>query len=163
MTLETTAKSVENKDKFINQYYYDTFSVGKIQLCFTRGINNVKLYYMENGLQIISKEFDEIEKIHLLEFIDSDEKILIIGEREKELKFIVWDLYSTGKAEKLPNFVDNSTITMKNLSTCLARTSGNILQIDDDGKVSSVLKKVENELKKTKKEKNKKLYHKEGF
>ncbi|PKK78312.1 hypothetical protein RhiirC2_730171, partial [Rhizophagus irregularis] len=58
MTLETTAKSVENKDKFINQYYYDTFSVGKIQLCFTRGINNVKLYYMENGLQIISKEFD---------------------------------------------------------------------------------------------------------
>ncbi|CAB5360282.1 unnamed protein product [Rhizophagus irregularis] len=163
MTLETTAKSVENKDKFINQYYYDTFSVGKIQLCFTRGINNVKLYYMENGLQIISKEFDEIEKIHLLEFIDSDEKILIIGEREKELKFIVWDLYSTGKAEKLPNFVDNSTITMKNLSTCLARTSGNILQIDDDGKVSSVLKKVENELKKTKKEKNKKLYHKEGI
>ncbi|RGB41646.1 hypothetical protein C1646_751942 [Rhizophagus diaphanus] len=155
MTLETTAKSVENKDKFINQYYYDTLSVGKIQLCFTRGINNVKLYYMENGLQIISKEFDEIEKIHLLEFIDSDEKILIIGEREKEFKFIVWDLYSTGKVEKLPNFVDNSIITIENLSTCLARTSGNILQINDDGKVSSVLKRVENELKKTKKEKNK--------
>ncbi|PKY38934.1 hypothetical protein RhiirA4_439703 [Rhizophagus irregularis] len=157
MTLETTAKSVENKDKFINQYYYDTFSVGKIQLCFTRGINNVKLYYMENGLQIISKKFDEIEKIHLLEFIDSDEKILIIGEEKKELKFIVWDLYSTGKVEKLDNF----STTIKNLSTCLARTSGNILQINNDGKVSSVLKKVENELKKTKKDK--KLYHKEGI
>ncbi|RGB41636.1 hypothetical protein C1646_751929 [Rhizophagus diaphanus] len=163
MTLETTAKSVENKDKFINQYYYDTFSVGKIQLCFTRGINNVKLYYMENGLQITSKEFDGIEKIHLLEFIDSDDKILIIGEEKKELKLIVWDLYSTGKVElstKLGNF---STI-IENLSTRLARTSGNILQINDDGKVSSVLKRVENELK-TKKKENKKLslYHEESI
>ena len=43
MVLETTAKSVENKDKFINQYYYyDTFSVGRTQLCFTRGTNSVK-------------------------------------------------------------------------------------------------------------------------
>ena len=117
---------------------------------------------MENGLQIASKEFDgkeKIEKIHLLEFIDSDEKLLIIGEDQEGLKFIVWDLYDAGKCEstKLNDF---PITIVENLDARLARTSGNILQINDDGKVSSVLKRVENDLKKTKKEKNKKLHHK---
>ena len=39
---------------------------------------------------------------------------------------------------------------MGNLGTRLVRTPGNILQINDDGTVSSVLKKVENELKQIK-------------
>jgi hypothetical protein len=39
---------------------------------------------MENGLQVVSKKFDEIEKIHLLEFIDGDKNLLIIGEKEKK-------------------------------------------------------------------------------
>uniref|UniRef100_U9T4F2 Uncharacterized protein n=1 Tax=Rhizophagus irregularis (strain DAOM 181602 / DAOM 197198 / MUCL 43194) TaxID=747089 RepID=U9T4F2_RHIID len=76
----------------------------------------------KNGLQIVSKKFKEIKKIHLLEFIESDEKLLIIGslkkgedlESDKDqesdknqekgdnkvlLKFIIWDLYDTGKYE----------------------------------------------------------------
>ncbi|POG72820.1 hypothetical protein GLOIN_2v1773283 [Rhizophagus irregularis DAOM 181602=DAOM 197198] len=71
------AKRVEDKEKYVKQYNYDTFSVSKLQLCFTRGINIIKLYYMENGLQIASKKFDEIEKIFLLEFIDNDENYLL--------------------------------------------------------------------------------------
>ncbi|POG75676.1 hypothetical protein GLOIN_2v1475226 [Rhizophagus irregularis DAOM 181602=DAOM 197198] len=52
---------------------------------------------------------------------------------------LVWDLYNTGKVEI--SRLDNCPITR------LARTSGNILLIEDNGKVSSVLKKVEENLK----------------
>ncbi|GBB99303.1 hypothetical protein RclHR1_03480007 [Rhizophagus clarus] len=160
MELETTAKKVENKEKFLKKYNYDTFSISKLQLCFTRGIKSIKLYYLENGLQVTSKKFDDIEKIYLLEFISSDEKLLIIGkgpeEGEKGLKFIIWDLYNTGKVESTT--LDNFPMKIiENLGTRLARTSGNILQIDDDGRVSSVLKKVENELNRKKEKEKKKL------
>ncbi|CAB5389570.1 unnamed protein product [Rhizophagus irregularis] len=131
----------------------------RLQLCFTRGINIIKLYYIENGLQIALKKFDEIEQIYSLEFIENDEKLLIIGKSlEGGLKFIIWDLYDTviasslaftnvNKWKRLDNFP-----SIENLDTRLARTSGNILQIDNDGNVSSILKKVENKLKEQKSE-----------
>src|SRR5689334_10725145 len=94
---------------------------------------------MENGLEVVSKKFDEFEKIYSLEFIDSDEKLLIIGEKKKQVKLVIWDIYNTVKAE---------TITLENfsiveLSNRLARTSGNILQVDEEGRVTSVLKKID--------------------
>jgi hypothetical protein len=96
---------------------------------------------MENGLEVASKKFDEIKRIHLLEFVDSDEKLLILGEcPEGNMISVIWDLYNTGKVES--DKLDNFTITTRS-----ARTSGNILQIDDNGKVSSVLKRVEEKLK----------------
>src|SRR6266498_2881074 len=105
---------------------------------------------MENGLQIASKKFDEIRKIYLLEFIDSDEKLIIIGKDHKEeIVYIIWDLYNTGQYEL--GKLDNFSITLEeDIGARLARTSGNILQINDDGTVSSVLKKVENESKRKK-------------
>ncbi|PKC57500.1 hypothetical protein RhiirA1_541575 [Rhizophagus irregularis] len=157
MELETTAKKLENKDKFVKRYNYDTFAVSRLQLCFTRGVNNIRLYYIENGLQVAKKKL-EVDRIHLLEFIENDEKLLVIGEGpkegkdpegKKELKTMVWDLYDTGKVESIK--LDIPMDIIKNLGTRLARTSGNILQIGDDGKVSSVLKKIEKELKKKKK------------
>ena len=45
MELETTAKRVEDKDEHVKQYNYvnfDNFSVSKLLLCFTRGINCIK-------------------------------------------------------------------------------------------------------------------------
>ncbi|CAB5392141.1 unnamed protein product [Rhizophagus irregularis] len=107
----------------------------EVHLCYTQGNNIIKLYCMENGLQVASKKFDEIKKIHLLEFIDSDEKLLII----------VWDLYDTGKYE----LTELPMTNLENIDTRLAKISGNVLQIDDKGKVSSVLKKIE-EVKKKK-------------
>ncbi|PKY48925.1 hypothetical protein RhiirA4_526366 [Rhizophagus irregularis] len=155
MELETTAKRVEDKEKYVKQYNYDTFSVSKLQLCFTRGINIIKLYYMENGLQIASKKFDEIEKIFLLEFIDNDEKLLIIGECPKEgIMLIIWDLYDTGKYHILNTKLGDFPITIKeNIGTHLARTSGNILQVNDNGNIKSIVKFIEN-LKQKKIEEN---------
>ncbi|GES94212.1 hypothetical protein GLOIN_2v1769896 [Rhizophagus clarus] len=107
MELETTAKIVEKMDEFINDNY--VFSINNLQLCISQGNNIIRLYYRENGLQIVSKEFCEIEKILTLEFFDNDDKLLIIGERtmkgEKEPTCIIWDLYNTGKH-------DNGTVSL---------------------------------------------------
>ncbi|CAG8659395.1 21020_t:CDS:10 [Rhizophagus irregularis] len=158
------ARLVEN---IVNEYNDYFFSVSSLQLCFTQ-VNIVKLFHIENGLEIASKKFEELEKIYLLEFIDSDENLLIIGEGQdlkkgkdqestkykedkKVLKFIIWDLYNTGEHELVELY--DFPITKANIDdiyTRLAITSGNILQIDDDGKVSSVLKKVEKEINRKK-------------
>ncbi|CAB5370422.1 unnamed protein product [Rhizophagus irregularis] len=75
---------------------------------------------------------------------------------EKEgLIFAIWDLYNTGKVE-LIEIDDFPTIIIENFGTHLARASGNILHIGNNGKVSSVLKKIEKELKQ-KKENEKKV------
>ncbi|PKC06819.1 hypothetical protein RhiirA5_481799 [Rhizophagus irregularis] len=126
MSLKTTPKRVERKDKRIRNFNYNTFSVSKLQICFTRGLNSIKLYFMENGLEVVSKKFDEIEKIYSLEFINSDEKLLIIGEKKDQAETIT-----------LENF------SIVELSNRLARTSGNILQVDEEGRVTSVLKKID--------------------
>ncbi|PKY33126.1 hypothetical protein RhiirB3_451804 [Rhizophagus irregularis] len=169
MEHEIDVRLVENI--VYNDYF---FSVSRLQLCFTQ-VNIVKLFYIENGLEIASKKFEELEKIYLLEFIDSDKKLLIIGEGlkvedleegkdqesnkykevKKVLKFIIWDLYNTGEHE-LVEELNDFPITKTNIDdiyTRLAITSGNILQIDDYGKVSSVLKKVEKEIKEINKKK----------
>ncbi|GES84543.1 hypothetical protein GLOIN_2v1769896 [Rhizophagus clarus] len=144
MELESIAKKVESENKFASYYYPNNFTISRLQLCFTRGNNTIKLYYIENGLEIASKTFKELRQINLLEFFNNDEKLLIIGRcPENELKFIIWDLYDTGKVEL--TWLDNFPV---NFNTRLARTSGNILQIDDDGKVLSVLKKIDREIKK---------------
>ncbi|PKK61033.1 hypothetical protein RhiirC2_718703 [Rhizophagus irregularis] len=177
MEHEIGARLVKN---IVDEYIEYIFSVSRLQLCFTQ-VNTVKLFHIENGLEIASKKFKELEKIYLLEFIDSDKKLLIIGqglkkgedqkdelkvedleegedqesnkdkEDKKVLKFIIWDLYNTGEHElvELHDFPITKT-NMDDIYTRLAITSGNILQIDDDGKVSSVLKKVENEINKKK-------------
>ncbi|PKY31410.1 hypothetical protein RhiirB3_475192 [Rhizophagus irregularis] len=176
MEHEIDATLVEN---IVKQYDNYTFSVSSLQLCFAQ-VDTIKLFHIENGLQIASKKFKEIEKIHLLEFIESDEKLLIIvslkkgedlesdndqesdknqekGDNKVLLKFIIWDLYDTGKYElmKLDDFSFTKT-NREDIYPRLARASGNILYINDHGNVSSVLanakklkpKDVENEEKK---------------
>src|SRR5436305_1949250 len=104
---------------------------------------------MENGLQVTSKKFKELEEIYSLEFINGDEKLLIIGKgsevkglevegsenQNDELRVIIWDLYRSGEVEivvDLPMRRDG-----------LDRTSGNVLYVDEKGNVESVLKMVE--------------------
>jgi hypothetical protein len=123
------------------------------------------LYYKENGLQIALKKFDEIERIFLIEFFDSDEKLLIIGKRQEgKIVSIIWDLYNTSKYKILElddlliqmNSSSSTNLqlsTRENIRTHLDRTSGNILQINHDGTVSSVLKKIEEKLERKEKEK----------
>ncbi|GBC51967.2 hypothetical protein GLOIN_2v1766387 [Rhizophagus irregularis DAOM 181602=DAOM 197198] len=130
MELETTAKRFEKEDELFNfkKYNYIIFTISSLQLCFTQGNNIINLYCIENGLQVASKKFNELERIHLLEFIDSDETLLVIGESPKE------DKDSEGE-KKLKDY-------NLNIDTSLASTSGNILQIDNDGKVSGTEEEI---------------------
>ena len=100
---------------------------------------------MKNGLEIVKKSFKELRKIYSLEFIDSDEKLLIIGKdqekTQKGLKVITWDLFNTGKVDDITP--PDNFLTRKNLGNHLTRTLGNLLQVDDKGKVMSILNKVE--------------------
>ncbi|CAB4493390.1 unnamed protein product [Rhizophagus irregularis] len=103
MELETTAKRFEKENELFN-FNYTIFTISSLQLCFTQGNNIIKLYCMENGLQVASKKFNEIERIHLLEFIDSDETLLVIGESPKEDKDPEGRKKSKRKKNKYPEF-----------------------------------------------------------
>ena len=74
----------------------------------------------------MSKKFDEIEKIYSLEFIDKDEKLLIIGENPKEklLKILIWDIYNSGDVETI---MLDDLCTIEDLDPHLARTSGKLM------------------------------------
>ncbi|PKY45737.1 hypothetical protein RhiirA4_542826 [Rhizophagus irregularis] len=147
MKLETITKRIENSHyKFARKYNRNNFSISgnKLHLCFTRGLQSVKMYFMENGLEAISKKFDEIEKIHLIEFIERDRKLLVIGNsasEEKKLKLIIWNMYNVGEIETMMEL--DGFLTIDNLGTRLARTSGNLLQVDNEGNVKSILKRVD--------------------
>ncbi|RIA85127.1 hypothetical protein C1645_879508 [Glomus cerebriforme] len=156
MKFETEAKIVKNKDKHIKKYNKNNFTISKnkLQLCYTRGLHSIKLYLVENGLQIAAKNFEgDIEKIHLLEFIYNDEMLLIIGDdKEQRQRAIIWNLYNTDKVESIP---------LEDLDTCLARTSGNLLHVDDKGNVRSILKNIE--IKKEKEKKKIPVKEKKGI
>src|SRR3989337_4116913 len=100
---------------------------------------------MENGLEITSREFKEFGKIHLMEFIDSDEKLLLIGSdpKDKKIKVIIWDLYNNHKVEPIPIEKEKLNFMKQNISTRLASTPGNLLQVDDEGNVTSILKIID--------------------
>src|ERR1051325_7175113 len=93
---------------------------------------------MENGLEVTSKKFDEMEKIYSLEFIESDEKLLIMGKSKGSGGvMLIWDPYKTGKVEKVDFPMERDPLD------CLANNSGNVLHVDNKGNVTSVLKRIE--------------------
>ncbi|CAG8629689.1 4600_t:CDS:10 [Rhizophagus irregularis] len=139
--MERLLSCIYDKYFLVTQYKNDVQSLE---------VYNLEKMELETTAKRVENKDEFIEQIYSLEFIENDEKLLIIGKSlEGGLKFIIWDLYDTGKVEsiKLDNFP-----SIENLDTRLARTSGNILQIDNDGNVSSILKKVENKLKEQKSE-----------
>ncbi|PKY16218.1 hypothetical protein RhiirB3_480607 [Rhizophagus irregularis] len=148
MKLDTITKRVEkSQDKLLRRYNRNVYSISmnKSQLCFTRGLRSVKLYFMENGLEVTSKKFNKLEKIHSLEFIENDRKILVIGEAQnKKLKYIIWDIYNN--EETKPTSLDKF-LTINNFGKRLAGSPGNLLQVNDEGNVISILKWIEKSLK----------------
>ena len=98
---------------------------------------------MENGLEISSRSFKEFGNIHLMEFIDSDEKLILIGSDPNKTtqRVVIWDLYNTHEVKPISVKFNFAT---QDISTRLASTSGNLLQVDDKGKVQSILKMIDN-------------------
>ncbi|CAI2180204.1 9220_t:CDS:10 [Funneliformis geosporum] len=119
MKLETSIKIREddqkNDDRCIRVYSIDK---QKLQFCFAQGPQSIGLFLTEHGSKIASKTFEKIN-IHLIEFINSDEKLLLIGsdsENDDDIKIIIWDMYDTDKVEVMPL----EELTAHNLSSCFA-------------------------------------------
>uniref|UniRef100_U9SGA0 Uncharacterized protein n=1 Tax=Rhizophagus irregularis (strain DAOM 181602 / DAOM 197198 / MUCL 43194) TaxID=747089 RepID=U9SGA0_RHIID len=69
--------------------------------------NNVQLLegytFLKNGLESISKKFDDIENTYSLVFIEKDRKFVIDSgaEDEENLKLIIWDMYNAVETETI--------------------------------------------------------------
>lgn len=98
-------------------------------------------------MEFSAKNFHgELDKIHSLEFIENDEKLLIVGEKfgEEKMKVLIWDIYNTCKITTI--LLDKSR-TIEDFNLHWTRTSGNILQINDKGEVTSFLKIIDTEIR----------------
>ncbi|CAI2181778.1 17756_t:CDS:10 [Funneliformis geosporum] len=160
MELEITSNRVETEHVQLKEYHKNHFLISgqKLQFCFTKGHYSVSLYLMENGLEILEKKFNDlIDRIYSMEFIDNDKKLLIIGRciKAKHLKVIVWDMYNTGESIPIDEFSDS--FTEEGIDNWLAKTSGNVLRVDDKGNVTSILKKLDVKYQKYLKEKSEKV------
>ncbi|RHZ79991.1 hypothetical protein Glove_139g297 [Diversispora epigaea] len=116
-------------------------------LAFCRGTTSITLYFMENGLEITTKQLEgqrEIYKIVAINFIDDDSKLLIVLE-EKEVEilrhqiFIVWDLFTTFKNSiRQIDYSETQPLKM-DITHRLMNSHGKMFAVRDSGNILSVL------------------------
>ncbi|CAB5370484.1 unnamed protein product [Rhizophagus irregularis] len=109
---------------------------------YKNNVQALEVYNLaEMKLETMAKRVEKKDK-HIRRY--NKNTFSISEDPEEKLKFIIWDLYNTGKVETtaLDDF-----LTIEEFDTRLARTSGNLLQVNYKGKVTSVLKNIEEKLK----------------
>ncbi|CAJ0649909.1 8196_t:CDS:2, partial [Entrophospora sp. SA101] len=117
-----------------------SISTHKTLLAYCRGSNFMSIYLMENSLEIASRQFNHLEKILSIDFVNDDESLLIIAvEKERSTPvIIVWDLF-TYFNDSIRILKDSSQV-FPSSGHRLVRSSGKILLIDEMGKLKSILK-----------------------
>ncbi|RHZ78104.1 hypothetical protein Glove_168g140 [Diversispora epigaea] len=117
-------------------------------LAFCRGTTSITLYFMENGLEIVTKQLEGqrgIYKIVDINFIDDDSKLLIIlEEKEDQVEnskihqiFVVWDLFTT--FENSIRQIETSNLLKIDVTHRLVNSHGKMLAVRDNGDIFSVL------------------------
>jgi hypothetical protein len=87
---------------------------------------------MENGLEIVTKEFSNANRILLVSFIDNDEKLFIVTEEANNLMINIWDKSDMRKV------VDNTNVLnslQEDNCHLLAISNGAILASLQDGSI----------------------------
>ncbi|PKB92526.1 hypothetical protein RhiirA5_508248, partial [Rhizophagus irregularis] len=110
---------------------------------------------MENGLEVTTKKFNETNiQILFFDFVKNDEKLLIVIEKEsyneetselvKTLNIVVWDLFSSSD-NCIRRINDTFSLFPKKCEhhQRLANSSGNLITINDDGNITSLLQDSE--------------------
>ncbi|RHZ83304.1 hypothetical protein Glove_97g60 [Diversispora epigaea] len=116
-------------------------------LAFCRGTASITLYFMENGLEITTKQLEGqrgIYKIVDINFIDDDSKLLIVLEKEKEDRsrqiFVVWDLFTTFKNSiRQINYSEILKPQKIDVTHRLMNSHGKMFAVKDNGDIFSVL------------------------
>ncbi|RHZ60332.1 hypothetical protein Glove_355g30 [Diversispora epigaea] len=119
-------------------------------LAFCRGTTSITLYFIENGLEIITKQLEgqRIYKIVAINFIDEDSKLLIVVEgKEDRLRktsknhqiFVVWDLFTTFKNSiRQIDYSETQPLKM-DVANQLMNSHGKVFAVGDGGDIFSVL------------------------
>ncbi|RHZ53546.1 hypothetical protein Glove_441g67 [Diversispora epigaea] len=119
-------------------------------LAFCRGTSSITLYFMENGLEIATKQLEGkrgIYKIIAMNFIDDDSKLLIILEEKEDIQpenskhqiFVVWDLFTTFENSiRQIDYSEPRPLKM-DVTHGLLNSHGNIFTVRDNGVIFSVL------------------------
>ncbi|CAG8570031.1 12296_t:CDS:2, partial [Acaulospora morrowiae] len=128
------------------------FEVSKndVLLAYCHGANSVTIYLMENTLKITTKIFENVYRINSIDFINDDEKLLLVGEEERTLEdsttelitvILIWDLF---------NLLNDSVKRVEDTQFVIpakphehyhrfASASGKIVYVnEDDGNVYSI-------------------------
>ncbi|CAG8590670.1 2898_t:CDS:10 [Funneliformis caledonium] len=162
-------------------------------LAFSKGLNSVNINYIENGLEVGVKKFGTDSKITFIEFIDDDERILLVIEEEiyeevskgegetkkgkkhskgkekheknsdeeipsldkdqkneikskkptekitKVTKIIIWDLFSSAEDAIRIGSCNDLFPARKDFYSHLAKVPGQLLRMNNDGTVYSIL------------------------
>ncbi|RHZ80018.1 hypothetical protein Glove_139g242 [Diversispora epigaea] len=117
-------------------------------LAFCRGTSSITLYFMENGLEITTKQLEGkrgIYKIIAMNFIDDDSKLFIVLEEKEDRQrenskyqiFVVWDLFTT--FENSIRQIDYSEPLKPLKMHRLMNSHGNMFAVRDGGETFSVL------------------------
>ncbi|CAG8546633.1 685_t:CDS:2 [Diversispora eburnea] len=119
-------------------------------LAFCRGTTSITLYFMENGLEITTKQLESqrIYKIIAINFIDDDSKLLIVieekedrqGENSKHQIFVVWDLFTTFENSiRQIDYSEPLKPLKMDVTHKLMNSHGNMFAVRDSGDIFSVL------------------------
>ncbi|CAG8540480.1 7195_t:CDS:10, partial [Diversispora eburnea] len=110
-------------------------------LAFCQGTTSITLYSMENGLEIATKRLEGqggIYKIIAINFIDDDNKLLIVlekkdrqGKNSKRQIIVVWDLFTT--FENSIRQIDYPDPLKMHLKHRLMNSHGNMFAVRDSG------------------------------
>ncbi|RHZ78105.1 hypothetical protein Glove_168g141 [Diversispora epigaea] len=120
-------------------------------LAFCRGTTSITLYFMKNGLEIVTKQLEGqrgIYKIVDINFIDDDSKLLIIlEEKEDQVEnskihqiFVVWDLFTTFENSiRQIDYSETSNPLKIDVTHRLMNSHRKMLAVRDNGDIFSVL------------------------
>ncbi|CAG8644699.1 3160_t:CDS:2, partial [Funneliformis mosseae] len=116
-----------------------SISKNKYLLMFSRGIETILIFYIENGLEIARKSFGKGTKIMFGEFINGDEGLLLIIKEKRKFSIKIWDLFDASE-NQIRTYDSDEYLDVK-MKSYNARCPGNLLTIDADGTVSSIIDK----------------------
>ncbi|EXX60388.1 hypothetical protein RirG_180360 [Rhizophagus irregularis DAOM 197198w] len=118
-------------------------------LAHCHGDNSITIYLMENGLEVTTKSFYNINGIKLISFINNDEELFIIVEEEigyhenGKVKFapviIIWDLFSYKSNIHKIDIKKIFPMLQGSANYSIANSSGTIISVTDDEKIFSIL------------------------
>ncbi|CAG8462347.1 6024_t:CDS:10 [Dentiscutata heterogama] len=156
--LHKTFHARKEAHSIANGYSIVEVSKNDVLMAYCRGTNSITIYLMENTLEIVTKIFPNLYRINSIDFIHNDEKLLLVGEEEKNsgsseliTVIVIWDLFST-KDNAIRTFYDTENLiparfqesyhkfsSASGIIVCVNEDNGNVMSIVDHPSLKDTL------------------------